>query len=137
MPYICTYKKNSMDDKLKHLIEQNKGYITRKQIIGNRYLYYQLLESVKLGEIIRLKPGVYCIDDAMAETMIDLDKIVPEGVLCLYSSWAHYGLTTQISQGFYVAIPRKKKVILPDYPPLSSLIIGTIPSIPLELSVNE
>ena len=55
-----------MDDKLKHLIEQNKGYITRKQIIGNRYLYYQLLESVKLGEIIRLKPGVYCIDDAMA-----------------------------------------------------------------------
>lgn len=107
-----------MDDKLKHLIEQNKGYITRKQIIGNRYLYYQLLESVKLGEIIRLKPGVYCIDDAMAETMIDLDKIVPEGVLCLYSSWAHYGLTTQIPQGFYVAIPRKKKVILPDYPPI-------------------
>ena len=50
-----------MDDKLKHLIEQNKGYITRKQIIGNRYLYYQLLESVKLGEIIRLKPGVYCL----------------------------------------------------------------------------
>ena len=100
-----------MDDKLKHLIEQNKGYITRKQIIGNRYLYYQLLESVKLGEIIRLKPGVYCIDDAMAETMIDLDKIVPEGVLCLYSSWAHYGLTTQIPQGFYVAIPRKKIVI--------------------------
>ena len=50
-----------MDVKLKHLIEQNKGYITRKQIIGNRYLYYQLLESVKLGEIIRLKPGVYCI----------------------------------------------------------------------------
>ena len=107
-----------MDDKLKHLIEQNKGYITRKQIIGNRYLYYQLLESVKLGEIIRLKPGVYCIDDAMAETMIDLDKIVPEGVLCLYSSWARYGLTTQIPQGFYVAIPRKKKVILPDYPPI-------------------
>ena len=46
-----------MDDKLKNLIEQNGGYITRKQIIGNRYLYYRLLESVKSGEIIRLKPG--------------------------------------------------------------------------------
>lgn len=82
-----------MDDKLKHLIEQNKGYITRKQIIGNRYLYYQLLESVKLGEIIRLKPGVYCIDDAMAETMIDLDKIVPEGgivpLLLMGTLWTH------------------------------------------------
>lgn len=49
-----------MDDKLKHLIEQNKGYITRKQIIGNRYLYYQLLESVKLGEIIRLMGLRFC-----------------------------------------------------------------------------
>ena len=36
-----------MDDKLKNLIEQNGGYITRGQIIGNRYLYYRLLESVK------------------------------------------------------------------------------------------
>lgn len=103
---------------MKNLIEQNGGYITRKQIIGNRYLYYQLLESVKSGEIIRLKPGVYCIEDVMAHTMIDLDKIIPEGVLCLYSAWVHYELTTQIPQGFYVAIPRKRKVTLPDYPPI-------------------
>lgn len=107
-----------MDDKLKNLIEENGGYITRKQIIGSRYLYYRLLESVKSGEIIRLKPGVYCIEDVMAHTMIDLDKIIPEGVLCLYSAWAHYELTTQIPQGFYVAIPRKRKVTLPDYPPI-------------------
>ena len=107
-----------MDDKLRLLIEQHGGYITRKEIIGNRYLYYRLLEAVKSGEIIRLKPGVYCIEDVMAGNMIDLDQIVTEGGLCLYSAWAHYGLTTQIPQGFYVAIPRKRKVILPDYPPI-------------------
>lgn len=107
-----------MEDKLRLLIEQHGGYITRKEIIGNRYLYYRLLESVKSGEIIRLKPGVYCMEDAMAETMIDLDKIIPGGVLCLYSAWAHYGLTTQIPQGFYVAIPRKQKITLPDYSPI-------------------
>ena len=107
-----------MDDKLRLLIEQHGGYITRKEIIGNRYLYYRVLEAVKSGEIIRLKPGVYCMEDAMAETMIDLEKIVPDGVLCLYSAWAHYRLTTQIPQGFYVAIPRKQKITLPDYPPI-------------------
>ena len=107
-----------MDDKLRLLIEQHGGYITRKEIVSNRYLYYQLLGAVKSGEIIRLKPGVYCMEDAMAETMIDLEKIVPDGVLCLYSAWAHYGLTTQIPQGFYVAIPRKQKITLPDYPPI-------------------
>ena len=41
-----------MDDKLRHLIEQHGGYITRKEIISNRYLYYRLLETVKSGEII-------------------------------------------------------------------------------------
>lgn len=46
-----------MDDKLRLLIEQHGRYITRKEIIGNRYLYYRLLEAVKSGEIIRLKPG--------------------------------------------------------------------------------
>ena len=107
-----------MDDKLRLLIEQHGGYITRKEIIGNRYLYYRLLEAVKSGEIIRLKPGVYCMEDAMAGTMIDLEKIAPDGVLCLYSAWAYYELTTQIPQGFYVAIPRKQKITLPDYPPI-------------------
>ena len=42
-----------MDDKLRHLIEQHGGYIIRKEIISNRYLYYRLLETVKSGEIIR------------------------------------------------------------------------------------
>lgn len=107
-----------MDDKLRLLIEQHGRYITRKEIIGNRYLYYRLLEAVKSGEIIRLKPGVFCMEDAKAGTMIDLEKIVPDGVLCLYSAWAYYELTTQIPQGFYVAIPRKQKITLPDYPPI-------------------
>ena len=82
-----------MDDKLRLLIEQHGRYITRKEIIGNRYLYYRLLEAVKSGEIIRLKPGVFCMEDAKAGTMIDLEKIVPDGVLCLYSAWAYYELT--------------------------------------------
>lgn len=26
--------------------------------------------------------------------MIDVESIVPGGVVCLYNAWAHYGLTT-------------------------------------------
>lgn len=37
-----------MDDKLRLLIEQHGRYITRKEIIGNRYLYYRLLEAERL-----------------------------------------------------------------------------------------
>ena len=31
-----------MDDKLRLLIEEHGGYVTRKEIIGKRYLYEQI-----------------------------------------------------------------------------------------------
>ena len=46
--------------------------------------------------------------------MIDIDAIVPNGILCLYSAWHHYGMTTQIPDAYYVAIERKRKVRLPE-----------------------
>lgn len=112
-----------MDDKWRLLIEQHGGYIIRKDTIGNRYLYYRLLEAMKSGEMIRLKPDVYCMADTMAGTKINLEKILPNGVLCLYSAWAHYGLTTQIPQGFYVAI--LKSELLPHSVLVSSLYFSS------------
>ena len=48
--------------------------------------------------------------------MIDIEAIVPEGILCMFSAWEYYGLTTQIPQQFDIAIKRGRKVILPKYP---------------------
>ena len=46
--------------------------------------------------------------------MIDVARIVPGGVVCLYSAWDYYGLTTQIPDGFYIAIEKHRKVVVPD-----------------------
>jgi predicted transcriptional regulator of viral defense system len=46
--------------------------------------------------------------------MIDIDAIVPNGILCLYSAWHYYGMTTQIPDAYYVAIERKRKIRLPE-----------------------
>jgi predicted transcriptional regulator of viral defense system len=51
--------------------------------------------------------------------MIDIEKIVPNGVLCLYSAWAYYELSVQIPQSFNIAIEKSRKVLLPDYPLIS------------------
>ncbi len=48
--------------------------------------------------------------------MVDVDKIVPNGVLCLWSAWAIHGLTTQIPNAFFVAVESKRKVTLPSFP---------------------
>jgi len=51
--------------------------------------------------------------------MIDIGKIVPGGVLCLYSAWAYYELSVQIPQAFNIAIEKNRKILLPVYPPIT------------------
>lgn len=80
---------------------------------GNR-AYREILREAKEGEIIKVRNGVYATFDALANGMIDIDAIVPNGILCLYSAWHHYGMTTQIPDAYYVAIERKRKVRLPE-----------------------
>jgi predicted transcriptional regulator of viral defense system len=78
--------------------------------------YRELLKATKNGDVMRIKRGVYATDDALASIMIDVDKIVPGGVVCLYSAWSHYGMTTQIPAAHYIAIDRSRKVVVPDFP---------------------
>jgi predicted transcriptional regulator of viral defense system len=49
---------------------------------------------------------------------IDIELIVPNGVLCLFSAWFYYELTTTIPHSYYIAIEKKRKIVLPDYPPI-------------------
>ncbi|MBD5258818.1 MAG: hypothetical protein HDS52_09110, partial [Barnesiella sp.] len=80
---------------------------------GNR-AYRDILREAKDGEIIKIRNGVYATLETLARGMIDIDTIVPNGILCLYSAWHHYGMTTQIPDAYYVAIERKRKVRLPE-----------------------
>lgn len=82
------------------------------------YQYQKVLQKVKTGEMVRMRAGVFAPAEALASTMIDIQKVVPRGVLCMYSAWFYYNLTTQIPSAFFVAIQRKRKVVLPTFPPI-------------------
>ena len=56
---------------------------------------------------------MYILPEELATTMIDVERIVPGGVVCMYSAWDYYGLTTQIPDGLYVAIEKHRKVVVP------------------------
>lgn len=94
------------------------GYIASKDVAG-RTAYYKVLQAAKIGELTRIKRGVYATDDYLARQMIDVEKVVPGGILCLYSAWSHYQLTTQVPQEYCLAIKRGRKVTLPKYPPVA------------------
>ncbi len=103
---------------IENVIAANGGFISTKEIKSSS-VYHRLLKKVKDGAVVRVSPGVYALNDSLANTMIDITKIIPGGILCQYSAWAHYGLTTQIPLATCVAIKRGRKVKLPDWPPFS------------------
>lgn len=96
-------------DKLKE-----NGFVSTKEL--SDWQEQQLQTAVRKGEAIRLKNGLYADIDALANTMVDIRMLIPDGVLCLWSAWSVYNLTTQIPNAYYVAIERTRKITLPDYP---------------------
>ena len=88
--------KSGMDrSKIIDTLKQRGGFITTGEV-KSRGEYEQLRRAIEDGTLIRIRNGVYVEMSALANNMIDVERIVPHGVLCLYSAFAHYGLSTQV-----------------------------------------
>ena len=81
-----------------------------------RAAYNKLLDSVRDGNTIRIKRGMFATTEQLAETMIDVEAIVSGGVLCLFSAWNVQGLTSSLPQAYHIAAKRGRKVTLPVFP---------------------
>ena len=99
-------------------IQDNGGFIRTDEVAG-RAEYEHIRKAIEDGTLVRVRQGVYAEQLALANTMIDVEKIVPGGIVCLYSAWSHYQLSTQIPSGHCIAIDAKRKVTIPEFPPIN------------------
>ena len=96
-------------------LQQQGGFITTGEV-KSRGEYEQLRHAAEEGNLVRIRKGGYAETSALANNMIDVERIVPRGVLCLYSAFSHHGLSTQVPSSTCIAIDARRKVRLPDYP---------------------
>lgn len=96
-------------------LQQQGGFITTGEV-KSRGEYEQLRHAAEEGNLVRIRKGVYAETSALANNMIDVERIVPRGVLCLYSAFSHHGLSTQVPSSTCIAVDARRKVRLPDYP---------------------
>lgn len=96
------------------MIQNDNGIIRADR--DNNTEYRKILAAAKEGELVRLRNGLYADPDALSGSVVDIDAIIPGGILCLYSAWSNYNLTTQIPDAFYVAVSRSRKIKLPVFP---------------------
>ena len=76
--------------------EQNTYLSSASVKKQGRTAYYKMLESAKQGELIQVRRGVYANIDQLSGNMIDINAVVPEGILCLWSAWSIHQLTTSM-----------------------------------------
>ena len=81
--------------------------------------YMRLNRAVRRGDLVRIRHGVYATPDALLDTMIDVERIVSGGVVCMYNAWAYYGLSTVVPLTFCIAIANKRKVVIPKTLPIA------------------
>ena len=105
-------------DKILTLFKQKNGLLTLQDLAEQGINKYHLQKLVKTGEVERLKPGLFKLINYQSNEYYEIKKIVPNGIICLFSAWAYYELTSYMPHEFHVAIERKSKVKLPGYPPI-------------------
>lgn len=92
-------------------------YIISADIKENgRTAYYKMLERVRQGELIQIRRGVYANAEQLSLGMIDIETIVPRGILCLWSAWSIHHLTTSMPQAYHIAVKRGRKISVSSFP---------------------
>ncbi len=92
-------------------------YITSADIKGQgRTAYYKMLDKVRQGELVQVRRGVYANLEQLSASMIDIDTVVPDGILCLWSAWSMHHLTTSMPQAFHIAVKRGRRITTPVFP---------------------
>lgn len=99
-------------ERITDIVNQRGGIVSAKDL--TRAEYTRVLRAVGRGELIKVRQGVYATPQSMVNTMVDVEKIVPNGVICLYNAWAYHKLSTTIPPSVCIAIETKRKVRLPD-----------------------
>jgi hypothetical protein len=106
--------KNEVED----IFINNGGILTTGELHSNGINSYAIKKLLNNGEIKRLKQGIYVLVKKQPDEWFETFKIVHKGIYCLFSAAQLLELSTFVPSEYHMAIPRRYKVSLPDYPPV-------------------
>jgi predicted transcriptional regulator of viral defense system len=107
-----------MEQDILKIFNENSGFLQSKEL-KNRTEWRVLEKMLENNSVSKVKRGLYRLNDFSFDMQpMEVTKIVPCGVYCLFTAFRFYELSTYIPFEFHIAITQNKKVNLPDYPPI-------------------
>ena len=107
----------------KKIFAKHNGLLRVSTAIKLGVPQHVLYKMVEEGELVREAQGIYRLKESEPLGNPDLVQIslrVPRAVICLISALYFHGLTTQIPQEVYIALPRDVKTPKIQYPPINA-----------------
>ena len=124
--YVCNNNGDKMNSKKIEIVQtmftDDVPVVNTATLKQNGIHSRNITELVNSGFITRIKQGHYIWSQKESDTsdIVLAAKLIPNGVLCLYTALEHYGLSTINPTEIFMALPR-----------------GTVaPSLPSNLRVN-
>jgi predicted transcriptional regulator of viral defense system len=106
-----------MNTNIKEAFSINHGFLSTRTI-RSRNDWRKLRKMQDDNTIVKVKKGLYRLNEVEYDQKVEVARIIPDGVFCLFTSWQYYNLSVYNPYEFYVAIRKKQKQILPAYPPV-------------------
>ena len=108
-------KKETLIQKFK----DNHGWLQSKDFGYQPLVYAMLYKMIENQEVEKVKKGLFkYIEVSNYNEQEDIAKYYPNAVLCLFSAWHHYELSTTVPYQHHLAFPHKANPAKIDYPPI-------------------
>ncbi|MDR3245455.1 MAG: hypothetical protein LBT50_03380 [Prevotellaceae bacterium] len=108
-----------MQSEFINIFKANDGFLKASDI--STRTEWRILNKMLIDETVtKVQRGLYrLIDFQIADIQqIEVTKVIPSAVFCLFTAWRHYELSTYIPFEYHIAVTQNKKVKIPDYPPI-------------------
>jgi predicted transcriptional regulator of viral defense system len=106
-------------NRILHVFEKHSGYARTQDVKSEGIHHKYLQELVEEGTILKIKHGLYSLPEIYSSaTLHEALLTVPDGIICMGTALAYYELTTWNPPEIHIALPRGRKITLPDYPPI-------------------
>jgi predicted transcriptional regulator of viral defense system len=106
-------------------IKKLGGYATMKELKAASFYSRDISNLLKEGAIEKIKPGLYRLSElpvkvTFRESLVDVCRAVPEGVICLSSALEYHSLTTFNPSEVSIAIPHASRAPRVMNPPIKT-----------------
>ena len=89
-------------------MSDNGGFIKTSEL--SQAEYRTLHSAVNTSDAVKLKNGLYLLTDNICNLQYDIDKVIPGGILCMWTAWDYYGLTDAYPPAVCVAVDNHRQV---------------------------